>query len=210
MNTKELAAVLDTSYITIPSSILQNKDKLGISSDEIIVISYFLNNKNTAFNVKELSERLGTDAKQMMKLVSNLQELGLLKIKLIDNSEVVDISDFYDQWAGILTTCKITVGPSIFEQFEVEFGRTLSPIEYEIINNWLEQKVSEELIELALKEAVFNGVNSLRYIDKIIHEWQKKGINTKKAAKQNMKKHYAMKDEKLDSEMFDYNWLEEK
>ena len=34
----------------------------------------------------------------------------------------------------------------MYDNFEKEFGRTLSPMEYEIINNWKEQKISNELI----------------------------------------------------------------
>ena len=49
-------------------------------------------------------------------------------------------------------------------------------MEYEIINAWLLKGFSEELVLGALKEAVYNGVSSLRYIDKILFEWQKKAI----------------------------------
>ena len=49
-------------------------------------------------------------------------------------------------------------------------------MEYEIINAWLEKSYSEEMIIGALKEAVYNGVNNLRYIDKILYEWSKKGF----------------------------------
>ena len=62
----------------------------------------------------------------------------------------------------------------IFSKFENEFARSLSPIEYETINNWLNNNVSEEIIASALKEAVINGVTNLRYIDKIIYEWTRK------------------------------------
>ena len=38
---------------------------------------------------------------------------------------------------------KIEEKDNIFEKFEVEFGRTLSPIEYEIIKAWLDGDMSE-------------------------------------------------------------------
>ena len=208
MNSKELASLLDGNYITISSLLLKNKEMLGINSDEVIFISYLMNKKNVTFDVKKISAELGIDTKVLMQMVSNLQELGLLKIKLIDKKEVIDLTDFYEQWAGALVSCKIENTSNIFEQFESEFGRTLSPIEFEIINNWREQRIPEDLIILALKEAVFNGVNNLRYIDKIIHEWQKKGISSVKAAKENQKKY--TKEKATPSEMFDYNWLEDK
>lgn len=68
---------------------------------------------------------------------------------------------------------------SVFTFIEKEFGRTLSPMENEIIKSWLENGSSEELVREAVKEATFNGVNNLRYIDKILYEWEKKGIKNK-------------------------------
>ena len=93
----------------------------------------------------------------------------------------------------------------LYDNFEKEFGRTLSPMEYEIINNWKEQKISNELILSALKEAVFNGVNNLRYIDKILYEWNKKGI--KKLSEVRLKE--KEKEESKDEETYEYDWLNE-
>ena len=57
-----------------------------------------------------------------------------------------------------------------------------------------------------LKEAVFNGVNNLRYIDKIIREWSKKGIKTEEDVINDRKKFQTKKSNK---ELFDYDWLNE-
>ena len=84
---------------------------------------------------------------------------------------------------------------NIFELFESEFGRTLSPMEYEIINGWKENDVTEEIIVLALKEAIYNGVSNFRYIDKIIYEWNKKGIKKK------------VVEEEATSNIFEFDWL---
>ena len=66
----------------------------------------------------------------------------------------------------------------IFETFESEFGRTLSPMEYEYIKAWMEDGFSEEILKEALKEAIYSGVPKLRYIDSIIYDWRKKGYKT--------------------------------
>ena len=91
----------------------------------------------------------------------------------------------------------------IYKVIETELGRTLSPIEYETIARWLNASVSEELIKEALKEAVLNGVRNLKYIDKIIYEWTKKGY--KKASDVRRK---PIKEEK-NIELFEYDWLDE-
>ena len=52
--------------------------------------------------------------------------------------------------------------------------------------------VKEDLILSALKEAVVSGACNLRYIDKIIYSWTKKGKSEEKEDYQ---------------ELFDYDWL---
>ena len=96
---------------------------------------------------------------------------------------------------------------TIFDLFQKELGRSISPMEYEIINAWLEKGFSEELVLGALKEAVYNGVSSLRYIDKILYEWQKKGYHTMTEVESGLINR--RKDNEKVPQLFDYNWLED-
>ena len=100
---------------------------------------------------------------------------------------------------------------NIYEVIEKEFGRTISPMEYEIIKAWLENHISEELITEAVREATFNGVSNLRYIDKILYEWGKKGITTVQDVDK-MRKKREKKEEKdvdIDMELMDWSWFDD-
>ena len=55
------------------------------------------------------------------------------------------------------------------------------------------------------KEAVYNGVNNLRYIDKILFEWNKKGY--KKS--EDIVRSKNSKDDDYIEEIYDYDWLNE-
>ena len=88
---------------------------------------------------------------------------------------------------------------------EKEFGRTLNSIEYDVINKWFDSGISEELMEEALKEAMFSGVTNLRYIDRILFEWSKKGIDNLDKLEKNRKKHIEKKN--INVELPDYDWL---
>ena len=77
-------------------------------------------------------------------------------------------------------------------------------MEYEISSSWLKDN-GEELILLALKEAVYNNVSSMRYIDRIINNWNKKGIKTKEDVEKSRKEF--KKGQKENIELFDYDWL---
>lgn len=62
---------------------------------------------------------------------------------------------------------------------EVEFGRYLSPIEREEIAQWLSvDHYTPEVIELALREAVLSQAYSLKYIDRVLLNWQRHNLKT--------------------------------
>lgn len=103
----------------------------------------------------------------------------------------------------------------IYMRFEQEFGRALSPIECETIGLWLDDDGYEpQLIFLALKEAVISGKLSLRYIDRILFEWQKSGVKTLEQVREHSKKFRQQQVgrikpqvEKQQVEFTFYNWL---
>lgn len=66
---------------------------------------------------------------------------------------------------------------NLFAVFEQEFGRPLSPMEVETINAWLDKDgYDEDLVLFALKESVFAGKLSFRYIDRILLEWSRNRV----------------------------------
>ena len=203
--------------ICIPKILLSNYKDLKINEKELIVLIYMLNEKDNLFNPGKISEELNLKLPEVLEIIEKLNSADLITISTEKNNgvleEVIDLSNLYKKMAYLVINkeqveevdeAKKT---NIYDDFEREFGRTLSPIEYELISGWLDNEFTEEIILCALKEVVFNGVSNLRYIDKILYEWKKKGINTKEAVlkdKENFKKNITKK-----TEMFDYDWLNE-
>ncbi|WP_373229763.1 DnaD domain protein [Cohnella sp.] len=73
---------------------------------------------------------------------------------------------------------------NLFVLFEQEFGRPLTPMEYETINGWLDQdRYHDELIRFALKESVFSGKLNFRYIDRILLEWSRNRVTNVEEAR---------------------------
>ena len=58
----------------------------------------------------------------------------------------------------------------------------------------------------ALKEAVYNGVTSLRYIEKILYDWRKKGYKSKLDVIE-AKNKYRENSKKESKDVFYYDWL---
>ncbi len=76
---------------------------------------------------------------------------------------------------------------SLFESFEAEFARPLSPIEIDLIAQW-ESEFNADVIRLALAEGVKNNARSLRYIEVILKSWKQAGVRTAQEAKEKIEK----------------------
>ena len=94
----------------------------------------------------------------------------------------------------------------IFSTFENEFGRPISSMECQIIKGWIDDNFSHELIMEALKEAIYNGVTSLRYIETILYNWRKKGYKSKNDVMEAKNKARESRKEET-KDVFFYDWL---
>lgn len=215
-NTKsdKLIEFIKQGTMSIPKYLFSNYKKLNITAEEFILIIYLLNTGDIPFNPKLISVDLDIKQSKLLELINSLSEKQLISIKLEKNKigimeEYISLDLFYNKLSmmivDIINQKEEKIDTNLFQTFENEFGRTLSPMEYEIINGWINEKFTNEIIIEALKEATFNGVSSLRYIDKILYEWKKKGIKNVSDIK-NLQNRYKEKKETI--EIFDYNWLD--
>ncbi len=212
MNSKIIDILKGKTY-TIPEYLLNNYKSLGISSDEFIILIYLINKENPIIcDYKLMSNNLNVSLKDLMIFINSLKDKGILDININKNKEdvleeYIILDPFYNKLFMFLIDekDKVNSDTNLYSIFETELGRTLSPIEYELINGWIECKYDEKLILEALKEAVYNGVNNFRYIDRILFEWNKKGIKTVEAAKKHKEQFRVQKEN--DIEVPDYDWL---
>lgn len=193
----------------VSKELLFNYKKLNITDSEIIILIYLTNQNSEIYNPKQISNDLNLKLNEVLEIINSLSEKGIIKIEMkkINNirCEVINLNNLYEKLAFALSDSEVKDSSNIYDVFETEFGRTLSPMEYEIINGWIEAGVDKETIKLALKEATYNGVSNLRYIDKIIYEWGKKGIKTKEDVEKDRKQF--KKNTNKNKELFDYDWL---
>lgn len=216
---KKIIELYKSGNVVIPLYLLKNRDKLKLELDEFIILMYLYNKgDNSLFNPTEISEDLNISVKDVMKYISVLTDKKCIRVSVLKNDknileDRIDLSDFYNKVSLIVVNSinenRQEENSGIFEFIEKEFGRTLSPMESEIIKSWLENGNSEEIVREAVKEATFNGVSNLRYIDKILYEWEKKGIKTKEDVEKNKENHRKKDKESSQEEIFDYNWFDD-
>lgn len=211
--------LLTAKKLVVSGEIIKVAINSNLSLDEFLVLIYFDNSFNNNFDIELVSKVLGLDVNKAMEAFNSLMVKGLVSlesVKDIENrlNEVVKLDGTYRLiMDSSIEESKSIVKEDIFRTFEKELGRTMSPMELELINGWLISGTSEELILGALREAVYNGVSNFRYIDKIIYEWEKKGFKTMDEVNSYIKNRYNEKSKdkvvsKKEQEISDYDWLD--
>lgn len=207
--------LLKIKNLTIPGLLFYSYKKINITLEELYFLIYLINTDDKNFDIVKFGKDLNFTNKEIFGLVNSLSEKDLVKLEVmkenIDRHEALNLEGLYKKLSFLIVEPiekkEVVVSENLFDIFEKEFGRTLSPMEFEIINAWKESDFTDELILLGLKEATYNGACSLRYIDKVIHEWKKKGIKTKTDVEK--QKQAFTKKPTPNVELEDYDWLNE-
>lgn len=198
-------------FTYLQNGLIAYYSQLGITDAELILIiqleafgqqgDHFPSNEKIAANTN-------LSVNEIANLIQQLIDQELVEIKQInDNQGKIEdqysLDKLYDKLDQYLSqnflvkdqksheTAKVTdsLGNNplnkLAREFEVEFGRYLSPIEREEIASWLNiDHYAPEIIEMALREAVLSQAYSLKYIDRILLNWQRHNLKTVSEIKQ--------------------------
>ena len=123
-----------------------------LSLEELLLLVYFINQDKPVFDIKRISLITYLSSNEIMAAFSSLTGKGLVSIKTSKEdgkiTEVIDITNTYRAMVSdININIKKQATTNIYTIFEKEFGRPLSPVEYEIIKAWITSGISEELIK---------------------------------------------------------------
>ena len=200
---------------TFPRILLTNYKKLGITDLELIILIYLINSDSLNYNPKQISQDLDIKINDVLQIINNLTEKGIISFEIVKinklSNEVIKLDLLYEKLTFLIIGKEEEVEEEneFISLFEKEAGRTLTSTEFELINGWQDLDYSEEIIMCALKESLrCTGTANFRYIDRILYEWNKKGIKTKEAVEKNKKEFKKAKSSNMD--LFDYDWLNEK
>lgn len=212
---EESEKILRERPIVLPRWLFNYYLRLGITSEELVILILIIDKGNKIiYNPEDIALSIGMDKYKVMELLNNLNEKKVISMSVEKNNdgkreEYISLDLLYKKIMGIIINKedeeKTLDNSDIYSIFEKEFGRTISPMECEIIKGWIDDKFSLELILEGLKEAVYNGANSLRYIEKIIYDWRKKGYKTKEDVINAKNKYRESKKDVKD--IFHYDWL---
>ena len=205
----------DNKKLVAETIFIKEALKENLSLNEFLLLLYFDNSFDLVFDIKVVAKTLNMSEEQVLEAYSSLMKKKLIKVKAEKDGygkviEKVCLDNFYNEIKTDVKNSEIESSKEdIFSIFESNFGRSLSPMDYEIINAWIDKGFSEDVIIAALKEAVYNGVCSLRYIDKVLYEWNRKGYKTIDEVN-NRFNDDAREDKLFETSILNFDWLNEK
>ena len=224
MKSSKLIEIFKQGNMVIPLYLLQHFKDLKLKLEEFIFLMYLYNlGDNFVFDPTKFSNDLNMTLVEVMSFIEVLTDKKFIRVESKKNDkgimeEFIIMDDFYSKLT-LITIDEVNKETNdasksdIFEVIQKEFGRTISPIEYEIIKAWIESGINESVIKEAVKEATFNGVSNLRYIDKILYEWGKLGVKTVEDVEKNRMKHNNTNKnqvhEEVDMDVIEWNWFDD-
>ncbi len=210
--------LLQEGATSVSNLLLKQYKQLSLTDEEMMLIIHLLSFQqegNRFPTLQELEERMSVNNTRLIQLLQKLMKEEWLSIdQYVDpqtglRHEQYNLAPLYrklyQNWRQQVTASRI-VDPAaesfaetaasnvsqhegLYGQFEQAFGRPLSPFEIETIQIWTEEdRYPEELIVTALREAATVGKLYIRYIDRILLEWQKQQITSVEEAR-----HYSLR-----------------
>ncbi|ELJ9285064.1 DnaD domain-containing protein [Staphylococcus pseudintermedius] len=195
MNQREL----QIRPVVIRFELLEHYQELGLNENDLVIlikILYAYESSNEQPSIDVLKKGTTMQSSEVTAIIQKLIQLGLLAMRVEKNNEgkfteFINLDGFYEQLASIFkqietskeTTSEEEAFKMVFKKIETAFGRALSPLEIEHLNQWIDvDHYAIELIDAAIDEALAHQKTSLKYIDRILLNWQKNNVSTVKDA----------------------------
>jgi initiation of chromosome replication (DNA synthesis) len=211
----KLINVLKTRMIYYPLYLYRYRIELDLSDSNFIFLTYLMNfGDKFSFDLERFSKDLNIEPEEVFERIESLRKSKFIEISTIEKEkklkeEEITLLPLYKKISDIIISEEDDKEneEELLTDIEKSFGRTLSPIEVDFIMNWNKKGYSNEIILSAIKETILNGANNLKYADKILFEWNKKGIKTVEDVEKD-KLEFRLGNVKSD-EIYDYDWLNE-
>lgn len=185
---------IEQGNVNISQLFFQFYKELKISDEEAMLLMHvhaFQQAGNQFPTPDEIGARMMCSQKSVTTMLQKLMQQGFIAIEQDTVNDILSESISLQPLWNQLMDCvdeevryekvhsQKEMEGQVFQLFEQEFGRFLSPMEIETISMWMDQDGhTPAVIRMALKEAVISQKMSLRYVDRILFEWKKKNIRT--------------------------------
>ena len=188
---------LQAGETNISNLLLHHYKELGMTTSQFVLYLQFKSYQDRGImnpDVRTIAKNLGTKERQVFEqlhqmMTNHLVEQKMRKMEDGKEDAIYDFSLLINKLALLnendqAATVKVentNNRDETFNQLEAEFGRPLSSMELQIVNDWLDKdNYSAIMIKLALRQAVMNSALNLQYMDRILQSWDRQGLRTER------------------------------
>lgn len=196
MNNSLMLKLIKENLFNVKDYLINNYKRMGLNEQEVLMLIHIYNISLTGENflsIYQLQDKMTLEFVECSNLVYQLVQKNFLAFEMeIDEKGKrkekftleplfnAILKDLHIENVNLINKQVDLTISSLISILESEFGRTLSPLEMEMIKMWFEQEnYDSEIIKLAIKEALIAGAYNLKYIDRILINWRQRNLNTK-------------------------------
>ena len=180
---------------TVSNLLVHHYKQLGMSTAQLVLYLQFKSYQDRGTmnpDVRVIAKNLGTTETQVFNqlhqmMVNHLVKQGMRQQPDGKEDAIYDFTPLLDKLALLEDQTTATAQEEasqnsrqqVFATLESEFGRPLSSMEMQIVNDWLDKDdYSAVMIKLALRQAVMNSALNLQYMERILQSWARQGLRT--------------------------------
>lgn len=199
MDQPKITEYIHAGETTVNNYLLLRYSELGMSNEQFLIylqVKRILDQGGTFPDLQVIASTLRLTKNTVANELNAMMQQGLAELTNGKNAagqsvETLSFNGLINRLLDLpqteipVTSAAISAPSSknarqeVFATVESEFRRPLSSFELQTVGKWLdEEHFSPEMILLALKEAVLNGVYNFKYIQQILVNWQQNNIRT--------------------------------
>ena len=165
----------EQKYVNHRDWLLDNMELLNLSHTDLIVVLLidFLNEHQIMITTELLSEKTKLSTHDLDMVLGGLCAKKYLDIRVKGSKVNFSLNGLFD--TDIARETQVMDSP-LFDVFETEFGRPLTQLEMQKINEW-NRIYDKQMIIYALRSASAYQKLNFSYIDRILANWRDKNVS---------------------------------
>lgn len=176
--------MIEEGYLNIHKLILKEQTKLGLQSDEVVLLSALatlMEKKKNTVSITTLSKTINYPVSKTGDLFTELIQKGYLNTELElktdgKEKEVFSLEPLFDKIKAIfeaeLKQQKEIKQDSdivyVIQAIEKAFDRALSSFDLEMIKEWFTESFTKAQIENAIEVAISHHKKTVSYLDRVL------------------------------------------
>ncbi|MDD9139286.1 DnaD domain protein [Fructobacillus sp. CRL 2054] len=190
---ESVKALINAGQTTVYNYLLSHYRDIGMDNDDLVIYLQIsrLQKQGDQASLAALAATMKVTEQALTERIKRFVQLDLMTVQNLGNrQEYFDFTPLFDKLLAGQRVNQDNPVVSAGEQsrrqvvrvLQGEFGRQLSPMELQTINQWFDvEHFDPNMMILAIQEAIANNARSLRYIETILINWKKSNLTSPQA-----------------------------